>query len=97
MTACLSFLYVKKYGGKLYVRIEDTNPENIYSQAYEMIEDESRWLFDDIAKFVIQSDRINLYYEYAEKLIEKKAAYVCTCSQEKFKEFTVSKKNCPCR
>jgi len=25
-----NFLYVKKYGGKFFVRIEDTNPENIY-------------------------------------------------------------------
>ena len=35
MTACISFLYVKKYGGKFYVRIEDTNPENIYEPAYK--------------------------------------------------------------
>jgi glutamyl-tRNA synthetase len=97
MTACLSFLYVKKYGGKLYVRIEDTNPENIYSKAYEMIEDESKWLFDNTAKFVIQSDRIKLYYKYIKELIKKKAAYVCTCPQEKFKEFADAKKNCPCR
>ena len=97
MTACLSFLYVKKYKGKFYVRIEDTNPENIYPKAYEMIKDESKWLFENIAEFVIQSDRIKLYYEYIKKLIEKKAAYVCTCPQEIFKEFSDAKKNCPCR
>src|SRR3972149_1672545 len=45
-TSCISFLYVKKYGGKFYVRIEDTNPENIYPQAYKMLEEESKWLFD---------------------------------------------------
>jgi glutamyl-tRNA synthetase len=97
MTSCISFLYVKKYGGKLYLRIEDTNPENIYKPAYKMIEDEGKWLFDKIAKTIIQSDRMDLYYKYAEKLINKKTTYVCTCSQEVFKKFVETKKNCPCR
>ena len=37
----LNYLYVEKYGGELYVRLEDTNSENIYPQAYEMIADEA--------------------------------------------------------
>jgi glutamyl-tRNA synthetase len=97
MTACISFLYVKKYRGKFYVRIEDTNPENIYPPAYRMLEKESEWLFDKIAEFVIQSYRMEIYYKYIEKLLKKNAVYVCTCSQEKFKEFIDKKKNCPCR
>ena len=97
MTACLSFLYVKKYGGKFYVRIEDTNPENIYEPSYKMLKQESKWLFDGIAEFVIQSDRMKIYYKYAENLIKKNAVYVCTCPSEKFKEFVSAKKNCPCR
>ena len=96
-TACISFLYVKKYGGKFYVRIEDTNPENIYPRAYKMIEDESKWLFDGIAKIQIQSDNMKKYYEYTEKLIRKKAAYVCTCSADEFKKFADEIKDCPCR
>jgi glutamyl-tRNA synthetase len=96
-TACISFLFVKKYGGKFYVRIEDTNPENIYKPAYKMLEEESKWLFDGIAKVIIQSDRMKKYYSYAKKLIEKKAAYVCTCSSENFKKFADTQKDCPCR
>ena len=96
-TACISFLYVKEYGGKFYVRIEDTNPENVYKPAYKMIKEESQWLFDNTAKIIIQSDRMELYYKYIEKLIKKNAAYVCTCSQEGFKKFISEKKNCPCR
>lgn len=96
-TACISFLYVKKYGGKFYVRIEDTNPENIYLPSYEMIEKESQWLFDSMAQVLIQSDRMKLYYDYSKKLIEKDAAYVCTCSAEDFKNFVNLKKDCPCR
>jgi len=97
MTASISFLFVKKYGGKFYIRIEDTNPENIYPPAYKMIENESNWLFDKTAKFVIQSDRIPIYYKYAETLIKKNAAYVCTCPAEEFRKFVKEKKNCPCR
>ena len=97
MTASLSYLFVKKYGGKFYVRIEDTNPENIYKPAYRMIADESKWLFDGKAKVVIQSERMTLYYKYAKKLIKKNSAYVCTCSGDKFREFVKEKQDCDCR
>lgn len=97
MTAALSYLYVKKYGGKFYVRIEDTNPENIYKPAYKMLKDESKWLFKGKAKIVIQSDRIKIYYTYVKKLIDKGSAYVCECSQSEFKKFVSAKKDCPCR
>jgi len=96
-TGSISALYVKKYGGLYYVRIEDTNPENIYLKAYKMIEEESKWLWGKKTKIIIQSDRMKLYYKYAEKLIKKKSAYVCTCSAEKFKEFAELKETCPCR
>lgn len=94
---CLNVLYVKKYSGVFYVRIEDTNPENIYPPAYKMLEEESKWLSEGIAKIVIQSERMPLYYKYAEKLIRKNSVYVCTCSHEDFEKFMDSKKNCPCR
>ena len=97
LTFCLNLLYVKKYTGKLYLRIEDTNPENIYPKAYKMLEDEGRWLSDGKVRVMIQSERMEIYYNYAEKLINKKAVYVCTCSQEKFKKLADEKKNCPCR
>jgi glutamyl-tRNA synthetase len=96
-TSCISFLYVKKYGGKFYVRIEDTNPENIYVPAYKRIEQESKWLFDNIAKVIIQSERMEIYYKYMKKLLEKNLAYVCTCTGDKFREYSQNKKSCPCR
>ncbi len=97
MTACISFNFVMKYGGKFYVRIEDTNPDNIYTKAYKLIEQDSKWLFNNKAKIVIQSGRMEIYYKYAKKFIEKKAAYICTCSGDKFREYSKEKKNCPCR
>jgi glutamyl-tRNA synthetase len=93
----ISSLYVKKYGGKFYIRIEDTNPESIYPPAYEEFKKDCDWLFGNVTEYIIQSDRMKLYYKYAEKLIQKGFAYVCTCPSEKFKEFADSKKECPCR
>ncbi|MBS3070971.1 glutamate--tRNA ligase [Candidatus Pacearchaeota archaeon] len=93
----LSYLYVKKYGGKLYIRIEDTNPDNIYPKAYKMISDDSKWLCDKKSKIMIQSDRMKIYYKYAENLIKKKATYICTCSPEEFEKYVEAMKNCPCR
>ena len=96
-TAAISYLYVKKYGGKFYVRIEDTNPERVEKSTYKFIEQELKWLFGDKFSLIIQSERMKLYYKYAKRLINKKSAYVCTCSGEKFREFVKYKKNCPCR
>jgi len=96
ITACLSFLYVKKYGGKFYIRIEDTNPENVYLPAYKMIQQESKWLFKNKAKVLIQSDRMESYYKYAKKLIDKSAAFVCECSQELFRQHVSEKTICNC-
>lgn len=96
-TFLLSYLYVKKYGGKLYFRIEDTNPDNIYKPAYKMLKEEANWLTKGLAKTLIQSERMELYYKYSEKLIKKDSAYICTCNPEKFKELITKKKACPCR
>jgi glutamyl-tRNA synthetase len=91
-----NYLYVKRYGGKFYVRIEDTNPDNIYAKAYEMIEKESRWLCDEPI-IIIQSDRIELYYKYVKKLLDTNAVYVCTCNSDEWKELIGKSKACPCR
>ncbi len=99
-TGMPSALYVQKYGGKFILRIEDTNPENIYAPAYKMLKEEAEWLFGKfckISKISIQSDRMKIYYSYVEKLIKKKSAYVCTCGQEKFKELIDVQKECVCR
>lgn len=97
LTSSLSFLYVRKYGGKFLVRIEDTNPENIYPKAYKMIEHESDWLFNKEEEILIQSYRMEIYYKYVESLISKDAVYVCTCKPEEFEKYVKEMKNCPCR
>lgn len=97
LTASTAYDYVKKYGGKIILRIEDTNADNIYSPAYELLAQDGKWLFENNCDVVVQSDRMGLYYKYAEKLIDSGNAYVCTCNPEDFKELSKNKKECPCR
>ena len=89
--------YAKKYKGKHILRIEDTDPKSTINVYNDIIED-ARWITDNkIDQIVIQSDRMDIYYEFAEKLIKLGKAYVCTCSQEEFKKYSMEKKNCPHR
>lgn len=93
----ISSLYVKKYGGKFYIIIDDTSPETTLKESYANIKRDCNWVFGNVTEYINSSDRMKLYYDYVEKLINKNASYICTCSQEKFKEFSELKENCPCR
>ena len=90
--------YCRKYKGELILRIEDTNPENIYPDAYELLEQDAKWItMNNISKVVIQSDRMGFYYDYAEKLIKWGNAYVCECDSDEFRKLVFKNKACPCR
>lgn len=90
--------YNKKYDGKFILRISDTNADNIYVPAYDLIPEDANWITNNnIAEVMIQSDNMKIYYAYAEKLLRTSKAYICTCSQELSKEFIDKKEACPCR
>lgn len=90
--------YAKMYKGKFIVRIEDTNPENIYAPAYELIENDANWLTDNrVDQVIVQSSRLGTYYDHAEKLVQLGKAYVCECSGDEFRELKNKGKACPCR
>src|SRR3989344_7329785 len=55
ITGIVSSLYVKKYGGKFYLRIEDTNPEKVFPDCYRSFKEDSNWLFGNVEEFIIQS------------------------------------------
>ncbi|MGV8162386.1 MAG: glutamate--tRNA ligase [Candidatus Nanoarchaeia archaeon] len=97
ITGGLTSLYVKKYGGKFILRIEDTNSDNIDPDAYDMLPDDAKWIFGNVSDVWIQSDRMNIYYAYSEKFLNLGATYICTCSSEEFKSFADTMKDCPCR
>ena len=90
--------YAKMYHGKLLLRIEDTNPENIYPPAYELIPDDAQWLTENnVSQVFIQSSRLGIYYDYAEKLVQLGKVYLCTCDADQWREMKSQGKACPCR
>lgn len=95
--AILNDEYVKKYRGKLIVRLEDTNPKKIDINAYDMILEDLDWLGVKYHDVIIQSDRFPIYYKYAKKLLEKERAYICSCDVEDWRCLKSKKKPCPHR
>jgi len=97
ITGGLTSLYVKKYGGKFILRIEDTNSDNIDIPSYDLLPIDGNWIFGNINEVWIQSDRMRYYYDYAEKFLEIGNCYICTCTQDAFKKLADNKEECPCR
>lgn len=95
--AILNDEYVKRYGGRLILRIEDTNPENIDPFAYSQIPADLEWLGVQVSEVIIQSDRFEIYNEEARKLISMGHAYVCHCRQQDFKNLKLKGISCPHR
>lgn len=89
--------YVKRYNGKLIARYEDTNPEKIDPDAYQMIPEDLDWLGVKIHENVIQSDRFQIYYDHTRQLVEMGQAYVCTCNADDWRALKEKKQECPCR
>jgi len=89
----------RKYGGKLILRFDDTDPaiKRPLPEAYDWIPQDMTWLTAKPDKIIRASERIDLYYTYAEKLIEAGHAYVCMCEGGVFKGFKDHGKPCPHR
>ncbi|MCK5774158.1 MAG: glutamate--tRNA ligase [Thermoplasmata archaeon] len=89
--------YVKRYGGKFILRLEDTNPEKIDPEAYNMIPEDLSWLGVKVHETFVQSDRFEMYYDVARSLIESGSGYTCTCDPEHWRERKLEGKPCPHR
>jgi len=91
--------YAKMYDGKFILRFEDTSPDvkSPILEVYNWIKEDLKWLGVVVHEFYMQSDRLEIYYGYAERLLEKGQAYVCTCESSMFKELYTEMKACPCR
>lgn len=83
-SAIYPYLLAKKNGGKMVLRIEDTDRERYVEGATELIEDTLKWLGLDWDEGPIvggphapyfQSERKEIYHEYAQKLISSGRAY----------------------
>lgn len=93
----INYLYAKKYKGRFFVRIDDTDPATAEEEFYDMILEDLEALNIKPDKVFIQSGRMERYYKYAEEMIRKGLFYVCFCRAEKFRELKLKKKECECR
>ena len=92
--------YAKEYDGELILRFDDTDTtvKPPLPEAYGIIEQEAEWLLGfKPHRIVIASDRIEEYYRHVDIMLDGGFGYVCQCSADEFREFRVSKTNCPCR
>ncbi len=90
-TAVLSWLSVRKRGGRWILRIEDIDPQRSKRVHAEMIEDDLRWLGLDWDEGglegkgpsgpYLQSLRHGLYEHYLERLASTGYLYPCRCTR----------------
>lgn len=95
--AILNDEYACLYKGDLILRIEDTDPDRVLSEAYDMIPEDLDWLGVRSTSTVIQSDRFPIYYDVARKLLEMGAAYICLCAVEDWRRLKQESLPCPHR
>jgi glutamyl-tRNA synthetase len=86
-TAVLNYLYARNQGGTFTLRIEDTDMERSQIQYEASIMEDLKWLginWDDGP--YRQSERTDLYRDFAKTLLEKGSAYKCFCPKEKLED-----------
>ncbi len=74
-TALFNWLFAKSQGGKFILRIEDTDTLRSKKEYLEEILFSLKWLGLDWDEIYYQSERFNIYREYAEKLLSSGKAY----------------------
>ena len=94
-TALYAYLIAKHDGGKFILRIEDTDRERLVEGAVDVIKstlkitglgyDEGPDVGGDHGPYV-QSERKEIYMEYAKKLVDIGAAYYCFCTKERLEK-----------
>jgi len=86
-TALFNWLFARHHGGKFILRIEDTDRERSKEEYLRDILDSLSWLglqWDEGPYF--QSQRMELYRQYAFRLLEEGKAYRCYCTPGELEE-----------
>ena len=90
-TALFNWLFARKMGGKLVLRIEDTDIERLKEDSVSQIITSLKWLGIDWDEGpekggdygpYYQSERLDIYRKYCEQLVEEGKAYYCFCTVE---------------
>lgn len=88
-TALFNWLFARKMGGKLILRIEDTDTERLKEDSVSQILTSLKWLglnWDEGPETggecgpYYQSERRELYSKYAQQLLDEGKAYYCFCT-----------------
>lgn len=91
-TALYGYLYSKRYDGEFILRIEDTDTARYVDGSVQIIYDtmrDSGIMYDEGPDVggnygpYVQSERKDIYTEYAKKLVELGGAYYCFCTPER--------------
>jgi glutamyl-tRNA synthetase len=86
-TALFNWLYARRYGGKMLLRIEDTDRERSTQAAIDAILDGLSWLgigWD--GEVIYQFSRANRHREVVEELLARGQAYRCYATQQELDE-----------
>ncbi len=86
-TALYNYLWAKKHKGTFVLRIEDTDKKRSSKEMVDIILESLKWLgleWDEGPYY--QSERFDIYKEYAEKLLKEGKAYYCYCTPEELQE-----------
>lgn len=94
-TALFNWLFAKKQQGSLVLRIDDTDQERSSQEHLDSIFNSLKWLGldwnegpgqgGDYGPYV-QSERLNLYKDAVQKLLDEGKAYYCFCSTEELEK-----------
>jgi len=94
-TALFNWLFARHHGGKLILRIEDTDVARKVEGAVESILGSLEWLgldWDEGPHF--QSQRLSEYHEIAGRLLEQGHSYLCYCSSERLEAMRQEQARC---
>ncbi|QYR21507.1 glutamine--tRNA ligase/YqeY domain fusion protein [Paenibacillus sp. sptzw28] len=84
----INYSLAAKYGGVFHLRFDDTNPLKEDMEYVNSIIEDMRWLgFDPGNNIFYGSDYSSRIYDYAVRLVDKHAAYVCDLSAEEIHEY----------
>jgi len=86
-TLLYNFAWARKNNGKFLIRIEDTDRNRFVPGASDRIMEviKDYGLSWDEGPF-FQSERLNIYQEYIQRLISEKKAYYCFCEESRLEE-----------
>jgi len=86
-TAVFNWLYARHMQGKFVLRIEDTDRKRSTQEAIDAIFEALEWLGIDWDEGpYYQTQRLDVYNEYLQRLIDSGHAYYCTCTPEEIED-----------